>query len=673
MKSQLTLRRIARCGLSAGLFVAMSCPLLRAADAVDGTGERLLDGIKYLASDELQGRGVGTDGLNRAAEYVRDEFEKAGLDMTRVEGQAFQTFKMTSRSELGTPNRIQFRSSDGQVFDLEYDKEFRTCGFGSSSPFNGEIVFCGYAIEDEKLKYNDFDGIDLKGKVALVLRRVPQQANPHGPFSGPHGGISHHGGLTSKVKNVRDAGAIAMLLINDPYTVRKNEAVDKKLVDKAAGRVLEAAESLVAVDPTNGSELRTSRDKLAAATDQLQSARDEQKASDVDPLIELDYLGRTKKNSIPVVHLKQAAGDRLLAALKTNVVDLEASIDSDLKPRSAVLKGWSVDGETSVKRIRAEVKNVIGVLEGEGPLADETIVIGAHYDHVGMGGEGSLLPGSKDVHNGADDNASGALALIELARRLTIRGAKLPRRLVFIAFTAEELGLLGSAHYVKQPLFPIENTIAMFNMDMVGRLKDEKLTIFGVGTAPRWKGMLETLGQDHGFQLTLKPDGFGPSDQSSFYAKKIPVLHFFTGSHSDYHRPSDDWQKINVDGIERVIAALEQVVVATAEQAKPPKYLKVARSAGTRRGGSRPYFGSIPDFGSEVEGYAISGVSPDSPADKGGLSGGDAIIKIGKSTVTGLDDFDLALRKLSPGDEVDVVVLRKGKKVNLKVTLSKPR
>ncbi len=304
---------------------------------------------------------------------------------------------------------------------------------------------------------------------------------------------------------------------------------------------------------------------------------------------------------------------------------------------------------------------------------DEMLVIGAHYDHVGYGGEGSLSPGSTDVHNGADDNASGTVALIELARRLAARKTPLPRRLVFIAFTGEERGLIGSAHYVKNPLFDIKNTVAMLNMDMVGRLTKDKLTVFGTGTAPRWKKLVEETGKEYDLKLSLKPEGFGPSDHSSFYGKQIPVLHLFTGTHTDYHRPSDDWDKINIPGMQRIVGFLEEITIATADNPDRPKYVKIERPAATMRSGNRPYFGSIPDFGGEGPGYHISGASPGSPADKAGLKAGDAIIKMGKTKIDGLDDFDLALRMFSPGESVGVTVLREGKRVKLTVKLGKPK
>jgi hypothetical protein len=284
-----------------------------------------------------------------------------------------------------------------------------------------------------------------------------------------------------------------------------------------------------------------------------------------------------------------------------------------------------------------------------------------------------MAPGSTDVHNGADDNGSGTVALLEIARQLAAREQPLPRRVVFIAFTAEELGLIGSAKYVAEPVFPLEKTIAMYNMDMVGRLRENKLIIFGVGTAPTFKADVTRLGEALEFKLSLKPEGFGPSDQSSFYAKKIPVLHFFTGTHSDYHRPGDDWEKLNVNGINRVVELVQDVIIHTAETQKPPEYLAVTGRAALQRSGSRPYFGSIPDFGSDKDGYAISGVAPKSPAKKAGLLGGDHLIQFGKHKITDLNDFDLALRNFGAGDEVEVTVMRDGQKVKLKVTLARPK
>ena len=263
--------------------------------------------------------------------------------------------------------------------------------------------------------------------------------------------------------------------------------------------------------------------------------------------------------------------------------------------------------------------------------------------------------------------------LIELARRIGAREEPLPRRLVFIAFTGEERGLLGSIHYVGDPLVPMEQTVAMINMDMVGRLEDDQLTVFGTGTSTFWEGLLESAAESRSLQLFMKPEGLGPSDHSSFYNKEVPVLHLFTGTHSDYHRPGDDWEKINYEGMGRISEFAEEIVLTVAQAEERPDYVQVQGRASIQRSGSRPYFGSIPDFSSDAEGYAIQGVAPDSPADKGGIKGGDVITRLGGQRIGGLDDFDLALRRFSPGQEVEVVVLRDGDDVTLNVTLAQPR
>jgi hypothetical protein len=652
-----------------GLFQLMPA----AADTVAEVQTRLLEGVKYLADDERDGRGVGTEGLDEAAEFVRQQFIDAGLQVKGIAEDGFQSFTMVIGTELDSPNTLVLAGPDGEKLALEYDQDFRTCSFGSSGTLDADIVFVGYGIDAEDEKYREFEAVEVQGKVVLLMRRTPQQSNPHSAFAGAHGGFSRHGDLRTKISNAYGQGAAAVLLVNDPYSSRKSKEDDEKLIAKAKEEA-EVARKALAEAEGDETKLAEAQQAVQSAEGRLAEVTERAQETDPDPLIEFGYGGNASDRQMPIFHIKQAVADRLLeSALGKSLVEIESEIDQDLKPQSAVLAGWKAEGTASIRQVRADVKNVIGVLEGEGPLADETIVIGAHYDHVGLGGEGSLAPGVEAVHNGADDNASGTAALIELARDLAARTTKLPRRLVFIAFTGEERGLIGSARYVKEPIYPLDKTIAMFNMDMVGRLQDDKLTVFGTGTSPRWEELVKTTGAQQDFQLTLKPDGFGPSDQSSFYGEKIPVLHFFTGNHSDYHRPSDDWEKINVPGMLRVIDMLKDVVVATAENPERPTYLEVARTTQGRSGDSRPYFGSIPDFGTEQEGYPITGVSPGSPAERGGLKSGDVIVELGGQKVGGLEDFDSALRKFSAGDEVVVVVLRNGQRVELKVVLDKPR
>jgi membrane-associated protease RseP (regulator of RpoE activity) len=320
-------------------------------------------------------------------------------------------------------------------------------------------------------------------------------------------------------------------------------------------------------------------------------------------------------------------------------------------------------------------RNVIGVLPGHDPvLRNEAIIVGAHYDHLGLGGFGSLDPDSTGkVHNGADDNASGTAMLIEIAQRLAI--APPARTVVFIAFSGEELGLLGSAYYVKQPVYPLSTTLAMINLDMVGRLRQKRLIVYGSRSAREFPKLLDSLNWYAGFDLKAQGDGYGPSDQSSFYAAGRPVLHFFTDLHEDYHRTTDDWQKINVEGFGQVATFVTGLVTALANRAGPLTLMASASAmaAGTATDPPMPgygaYLGTVPDMTDNPGGVRLLGVRAGSPAEKAGLRGDDIITRIGDTSVTDLEAMTQALRSHHPGDTVSVVVRRGNQTTTLQAVL----
>ena len=321
-------------------------------------------------------------------------------------------------------------------------------------------------------------------------------------------------------------------------------------------------------------------------------------------------------------------------------------------------------------------KNVIGLLPGRDPvLRNETLIVGAHYDHLGLGGFGSLdSDSSGQVHNGADDNASGAAMLVQLAGRLSRQPPA--RTVLFIAFSGEELGLLGSAHYVKHPIYPMSGLLAMVNLDMVGRLRNKRLIVYGVGTAKEFPALLDSLNWHSGFDLKAQGDGYGPSDQSSFYAAGKPVLHIFTDLHEDYHRTTDDWEKINRQGFDQVAEFTLGVVTALANrpgrltpvEASPPQH-----SAGTTAPlltpGYGAYLGTIPDMTENPGGVRLVGVRAGSPAEKAGLRGDDVITRIGAMDVADLQAMTDALRSHKPGDTVDIVIRRGSQTTTVRATL----
>jgi hypothetical protein len=321
-------------------------------------------------------------------------------------------------------------------------------------------------------------------------------------------------------------------------------------------------------------------------------------------------------------------------------------------------------------------KNVIGILPGRDKvLRNQTVVLGAHYDHLGLGGFGSLDPDSTGlVHNGADDNASGVAGLIQVAARLA--ASPPARTVVFIAFSGEELGLLGSAHYVKEPIYPLAGTLAMVNLDMVGRLRNGRLIVYGAQSAKEFPALLDSLNWYAGFDLKAQGDGYGPSDQSSFYAAKRPVLHLFTDLHEDYHRTTDDWQKVNLDGLKRVADFTLGLVNALANRRGALTFLDLptplpahTASPPAVTPGYGAYLGTVPDMTGTPGGVRLIGVRAGSPAEKAGLRGDDIITRIGTTETPDLQAMTEALRSHQPGDSVDIVVRRGSAVTTLKARL----
>ncbi len=332
--------------------------------------------------------------------------------------------------------------------------------------------------------------------------------------------------------------------------------------------------------------------------------------------------------------------------------------------------GQSVTLSADVRHEKRTTANIIGLREGTDPvLKHEVVVIGAHMDHLGMGGISSLDPSRKPaIHPGADDNASGTAAVLGLAKSLP----PTKRSVLFICFSGEERGLLGSQFYVNNPLIPLEKTVAMLNLDMVGRLKNNKLSALGVGTGDVWPAYLDDVNLSAKFQLSRDEGSFGGSDHQSFAAKSVPVLFFFTGLHEDYHRPSDTPDKIDADGIARIASLTGMLAQKIADAPTRPTFQQVAvASPGRTR--ARASLGSIPEYGTSVVGVLLGGVRPGSPAEKAGLQAGDVIVKLGGKTVRNIEEYTALLGDLSPGDTVEIVVQRAGKEVTVKATLAESK
>jgi len=391
-----------------------------------------------------------------------------------------------------------------------------------------------------------------------------------------------------------------------------------------------------------------------------------------EPLPKLRFDRSAADAGLPVAYITPAAADWLLAASENSVKNLQTKISKTQKPNSFTIPETRAALTTDLTPERRTTANVIGKLPGSDPqLKEQAVIIGAHYDHLGRSSEGALDHDKEgEIHNGADDNASGTAGVLELAQYFAALEKRPRRSLVFIAFSGEELGLLGSTHYVNHPAFPLEQTIAMINMDMIGRMKDSALVVHGVGTAPQWQPLIERLHQPPQFKLSSKKEGPGPSDHSSFYQKNIPVLFFFTNQHEDYHRVTDDAEKINVEDEARILRFIAGLVTEIANQDSSLHFTKAESQQPAIRG-FRVSLGTAPDYAAEVEGVKLSRVRQGSPAEKAGLQSGDIIIKFGKFEIKNVYDYTYALGEFSPGQKVPVVVKRGQQTVTLTVTLER--
>ena len=662
------------------LLAALSLPLVAlAGDNVSESEQRLKSSVSYLSSDELEGRGVGTDGLNKAAEFLAGEFAKLGLKTDLFDGKAFQKFSINMGVEMGAADRNVLAligpEKDGKPArtELKLGEGFNPLGAGGTGQFDAPLVFAGYGITASNLKkdgkefsYDDYAGIDAKGKVVIILRKEPQQQDSKSPFNGVR--TTQHALFHQKMTNAVEHGAAAVIFVNDSLELEMRRTDSRKLLGDLIAKLAKLGADFPGLPA----------DKQAAAAAEIRQTAEQaaelhqRVGSGSDQPLAFDGAGNESTHeNLPVLFCTREVIDAILKpALGRDLAAIEQAIDANLAPQSYELPGWSATGQTQVIKKSAEIKNVVAVLEGSGPLADETIILGAHYDHLGMGGMGSLAPWTSAIHNGADDNASGTATLLEVAHRLATADEKPRRRIVFIAFTGEERGLLGSDHYVRSPLFPLEKTIAMYNLDMVGRLKSEKLTVYGTGTAKEFDPLVAGLCDKHGFVLDKQPEGYGPSDHARFYSKKIPVLHFFTGTHSDYHRPSDDSPKLNIGGMRRVADVMVDIVQATDRRDERPTYIEITRPAriqlsgqGPGDAGDRPYFGGMPAYPNpEKDGVLLEAVREDGPAGKAGLKAGDVLQAIGGNRIVTLEDYQAALMSYAPGDKVKVKA-RRGKEV----------
>jgi hypothetical protein len=557
--------------------------------------------IKYLASDSLKGRLTGSPGDSLAAEYIKNKLISYGL--IPLSGDGLQRFKVTKRVLAGKSNSL---SVNGINYTL--DKDFMPFAFSSNAGMESEVAFAGYGfnINGDSLKWNDYNGVDVKGKWVMILRGDPEPENtksPFIPFSADR----------DKALLAKDMGATGVLMVSGPV-----------------------------FDPQ-------------------------------DTFESLNLEGYSV--DIPALRIKKEVADIILSKSKNTIAALEKKLNDARKPYSFSTK-VTVNGKAEIVRELANTRNVVMLLPGEDPkLKDEYVILGAHFDHLGMGGPGS---GSRaldtiGIHHGADDNASGVAMMLELAKKFAKTKRSHRRSILCLSFSGEEEGLLGSKHFVDDPGINLSKVNAMINLDMVGRLNEtNNLQISGVGTATGLKQLIYSKSDTSVIKLTLSEEGYGPSDHSSFYGKNIPVLFYFTGAHLDYHTPTDTYNKINFSGMVRVSSLIYNVAEELVSSDSRLQFKEAGPKVETvrYRRGKGVTLGIMPDFAGVIKnGLRVDAVDPGKPAALGGMKKGDIITFVNGKQVNNIYDYMFRMGQLKHGQTISVEVLRNDKKVVLVIQL----
>jgi Zn-dependent M28 family amino/carboxypeptidase len=577
---------------------------------------RLAQDVRWLADDARQGRRAGTRGEEQAARWLAQRLEALGLEPAGTDG-FLQAFEVPLPVRDGGGSSVEVRAGDQRVVaPAEGQKDGLVPLFCSAAgTVEGPLVFAGYGISDADLGRDDYAGLNVSEAVVLIVRGTPPDAllPKAEPAPAAETPANPHGAAQPQTRSWGGAGALF-------YKVMEAKRRGAKAV-------------IVAQHPTSS-----------------------------EPMLVFGEGGGAEAR-IPALHASAAVAEALFPGYAGRVARLDAGESAGAaEPSVAKLVA-------DVVRERGTAHNVLGRLRGKS--AEETLVIGAHFDHLGHGGSGSLAPGEfGQIHNGADDNASGTAVVLELARVLG-GGPRPSQDVVFALWSGEELGLLGSEHWARNPTFPLDSVQANLNLDMVGRADAGKLSVLGAGSARPFEALLEGAGPRAGLTLevSLSGQGVGGSDHQTFLKRQIPALHFFSGLHADYHRPSDDTERFERDGAAKVAALVLDLVDDLAAAGELVWIPPAKEAAGATPGGFKTRFGSIPDYAFDGTGMRLDGTSPGGPAEKAGLLRGDVIVGVGDQRIDGLGDFMLMLNTHKPGDVLAMKILRDGAEETVQVTL----
>src|SRR6266545_741074 len=572
--------------------------------------------VEWLADEGREGRMTGSAGAQATANWLADYFRQAGLQSF---GENFALPFQFNAGERVLPEktRLEIAGAGSRSSRAKLDQDFRPLPFSENGDASGEVVFAGYGLVvpgDGGARYDSYAGLDVKGKIVLILRYVPENVDP-----ARRAQLNRYAGLRYKAMLARERGAKAVLVATGPNSPHPGELVP------LTNDFTNAASGIIAASIT----------------------------------------GKT--------------ADALLAPTGKTLKELQTALDTENPHAEAgfVLPKSKVTLACGVEHLKKSDSDVVAYLPASRQSPDaQYVVVGAHYDHLGHGGSSSLDRAGEEnkIHPGADDNASGVAWVMEMAASLAKERAEHPekfrRGIIFTCWSGEEIGLIGSAAFCEHPPVPLNKIVAYVNADMVGRMRDNKLTLQGVGSSHAWRRLIEKRNVAAGFNLALQDDPYLPTDVTSFYTRNVPVVNFFTGAHEDYHRPTDTADKLDYKDLERVAKFAREIVLDLAQTSERPDLAKVERS-GQAFGGRetlRTYLGTIPDYTTEVKGVKLSGVRGGSPAEKAGLKGGDVIVEFAGQKISNIYDYTYALDAAKIGRSTRMVVERDGRRVTLEVT-----
>jgi hypothetical protein len=582
----------------------------------DITEADLREEVEWLADPARDGRMTGTAGAQVSANWLADYFRQAGLQSFSDELAIPFQFNAGERV-LPDKTRLEIATNSSRPLRAKLDQDFRPLPFSESGEASGEVVFAGYGLVapgDHRARYDSYAGLDVKDKIVLILRYVPENVEP-----ARRAQLNRYAGLRYKAMLARERGAKAVLVATGPNSPHAGEL-------------------------------------LPLTSDFTNSA-----------------------SGITAASINEKTADALLASSGKTLKTLQTALDSEnphVKTTFALPKVKATLA-CGIEHLKKSDSNVVAYIPpAQESVSNEYIVVGAHYDHLGHGGSSSLDRAGEEneIHPGADDNASGVAWVMEMAASLAKERAEHPdkfrRGIVFACWSGEEIGLIGSAAFCEHPPVTLDKVVAYVNADMVGRMRDNKLSLQGVGSSHAWRRLIEKRNVAAGFNLSLQDDPYLPTDVTSFYTKNVPVLNFFTGGHEDYHRPTDTADKLNYKELARITTFTRDVVLDLAQSAERPDLAKVERSAPGSGGREmlRTYLGTIPDYTTEVKGVKLSGVRGGSPAEKAGLRGGDVIVEFAGQKITNIYDYTYALDAAKIGKPTRMVVERDGKRVAITVT-----